>query len=34
MTRVFEIENKKNELYRMAQMTATKYNKTKSKKVY
>ncbi len=34
MTRAFEIENKKNELYKVAQMSASKYNKTLNPQTY
>jgi hypothetical protein len=34
MTRAFEIENKKNELYKVAQMSASKYNKTHNPQTY
>jgi hypothetical protein len=34
MTRAFEIENKKNEFYKIAQLASVKYNKTKNSYVF
>lgn len=34
MSRAFEVEDKKNEVYRIAQMAASKYNKTPNEKVF
>ena len=34
MTRAYEIENKKNELYKVAQLSSVKFNKTSSPQTF